>query len=117
MIAQRGADLASRAPSQKGSAGSPAVAKAAPAPAAQAVKRKLSFNEKHALETLPKEIAAMQARVRTLQAKLDDPTLYGRNQKAFTEATEALAGAQQGLSAAEERWLELEILREEIAGN
>jgi ABC transport system ATP-binding/permease protein len=115
MLAQRGADLASRAVPQKSTAGP--VAKTAPAPAAQPAKRKLSFHEKHALETLPTEIAAVQARIRTLHAQLDDPTLYGRDPTAFTEATEALASAELRLAAAEEKWLELEILREEIAGN
>jgi ATP-binding cassette subfamily F protein uup len=117
MMAQRGADLASRAAAQKVPAGSTPAAKASPAPAAPPAKRKLSFHEKHALETLPKEIAALQGRVRALQAKLDDTTLYGRNPKAFNEATQALATVQGKLAAAEERWLELEILREEIAGN
>jgi ATP-binding cassette subfamily F protein uup len=115
MIAQRGADLAGRSLPQKAKA-APA-GKGAPFPApAQSAKRKLSFNEKHALETLPKEIAALQARLRALQLKLDDPALYGRDPKAFAETTQALAEASSRLAAAEERWLELEILREEIAG-
>jgi len=118
MLAQRGADLAGRrlqkakpAPSAASPA-KPTGAPAAPSPA----RRKLSFNEKHALETLPKEIDALQARIRSLQSRLDDPSLYARDPKAFTETTAALAAAQTQLAAAEERWLELELLREEIAG-
>ncbi len=115
MIAQRGADLAGRSLPRKAKA-APA-GKSAPSPApAQSAKRKLSFNEKHALETLPKEIAALQARLRSLQLELGDPALYGRDPKAFAETTQALAEASSRLAAAEERWLELEILREEIAG-
>ena len=79
-------------------------------------KRRLSFHEKHALETLPSTIAALQAKVRALHDRLDDPALYARDRKAFDEASAALAAAQADLAAAEEKWLELEILREEVAG-
>ena len=79
-------------------------------------KRRLSFHEKHALETLPETIAALQAKVRALHDRLDDPGLYARDRKAFDEASAALAAAQAELAAAEEKWLELEILREDVAG-
>ncbi len=115
MLAQRGADLAGRSLLQK--ARTAPTAKSAPAPApAQAPKRKLSFHEKHALEALPKEIAALQERIEGLHQRLDDPAFYARDPKAFAEAAEALATAQSQLVAAEEKWLELELLREEIAG-
>jgi len=65
---------------------------------------------------LPKEIDALGGRIRALQARLGDPSFYSRDPKAFAEATAALAAAQSRLAAAEERWLELELLREEIAG-
>jgi ATP-binding cassette subfamily F protein uup len=114
MLAQRGADLAGRRTqkARPGPAGRPAGAPAAPSP----TRRKLGFNEKHALETLPKEIDALGGRIRALQARLGDPSFYSRDPKAFAEATAALAAAQSRLAAAEERWLELELLREEIAG-
>ena len=41
---------------------------------------------------------------------------YARDRKAFDEASAALAGAQAELAAAEEKWLQLEILREDVAG-
>jgi ABC transport system ATP-binding/permease protein len=114
MLAQRCADLASRR-LQKVKAASDA--RPANVPTAQvSLKRKLSFNEQHALKTLPKEIDALQARIRTLQGLLEDPSFYARDPKAFAETTGALASAQSQLAAAEERWLELEILREQIAG-
>src|SRR5262245_52053016 len=115
MLAQRGAELAGRTAPHKARA-APA-AKSAPSPApTQPPKRKLSFHEKHALDTLPKEMAALQARIKGLHQRLDDPAFYARDPKAFTEATEALAAAQSQLAATEEKWLELELLREEIAG-
>jgi ATP-binding cassette subfamily F protein uup len=77
-------------------------------------KRRLNFNEKHALDTLPKTIAKLQADIAKLQRFLDDPNLYAKDRKKFDETSAALAKAQKGLEEAEDRWLELEVLREEI---
>jgi ATP-binding cassette subfamily F protein uup len=112
MLAQRGADLA-RAEVKAAPAGEPKETKPAPG-AKPAAKRRLSFNEKHALETLPKTIAALDAKMKTLHQRLDDPGFYARDRKAFDEASAALVSAQAEKAAAEEKWLELEILRETI---
>ena len=112
MLAQRGDDI--RKPAAK-----PAAAPAKPKPArpvAEAARRKLNFNEKHALETLPDRMAALEAEVRRLQDKLADPQLYVRDRATFDKASTALAAAQAELHAAEERWLELELLRSQIEG-
>ena len=79
-----------------------------------APKRRLNFNEKHALETLPKTIEKLHAEIAKRQKLLDDPDLYARDRKKFDEASAAIAKAQHELAAAEDRWLELEVLREEI---
>jgi ATP-binding cassette subfamily F protein uup len=79
-----------------------------------APRRRLNFNEKHALETLPKTIARLQAEIAKQQRTLDDPDLYQKDRRKFDEASAAMAIAQQELAAAEDRWLELEVLREEI---
>jgi ATP-binding cassette subfamily F protein uup len=108
MLQQRGAD-ANRKPESRPAPKSPAVLRD-PKPG----KRRLSFNEKHALETLPREIAALQAKIRANQDLLADPGLYARDRQAFEQASAALVAAQADLSAAEEKWLTLEILREDI---
>src|SRR5215467_2973598 len=77
-------------------------------------RRKLSFNEKHALETLPGKIAELEAEIGRLEAVLADTTLYARDRAAFDRAASAMTARQTELAAAEERWLELELLREEI---
>ena len=74
----------------------------------------MSFNEKHALETLPKTIEKLQGEIAKQQRLLDDPDLYRKNRKKFDEASAAIAVAQKELVAAEDRWLELEVLKEEI---
>jgi ATP-binding cassette subfamily F protein uup len=114
MLAQRGVDLAGRQ-APKAKADKAAKPEQATAPA-KTPRRRLSFNDKHALETLPKQMAALQEKMRTLQQRLEDPGLYARDPKAFADTSAALAAAQAELTAAEERWLELEILREEIEG-
>jgi ABC transport system ATP-binding/permease protein len=114
MLAQRGADV------RKGGAkpAKPAVPeKPKPSrPAAEPARRKLSFNDKHALETLPGRIAALEAEIGRLHKLMADATLYARDRAGFDKVSTELAAAQSELAAAEERWLELELLRGEIEG-
>jgi ATP-binding cassette subfamily F protein uup len=83
---------------------------------AKAASRKLSFKDKHALETLPGRIAGLEREVVRLNAVLADPDLYARQPGRFAEATKALEDAQAALGEAEEQWLALEMLREELEG-
>ena len=113
MLAQRGADLTrtvlkeepEKPTRSSASAGGP-----------QAAPRKMKFKDKHALETLPKTIAALNSKASDLQARLDDPDFYTRDRAGFEKVTTDLGETQRKLAAAEEQWLELEILREELAG-
>ena len=82
---------------------------------AKATSRKLSFKDKHALESLPVEMDKLTAEVARLQRKLSDPNLFRRDPASFRAATSALEAAQSGLARAEERWLELELLRETLS--
>ena len=75
---------------------------------------RMNFNDQRALETLPDQIAAFQTQIAGLNAVLADLDLYARDAAQFRAATQALAIARQALAAAEERWLRLELLREEI---
>jgi ATP-binding cassette subfamily F protein uup len=77
----------------------------------------MTFKDKHALETLPATIAALQAKVDALQTKLGDPQFYARDRAAFEKASGELGALQRRIAAAEEQWLALEMLREEIAGS
>jgi ABC transport system ATP-binding/permease protein len=112
MLAQRGADVRRETVKAQAAVEEKKEAKAA-APTA-APKRRLNFNEKHALETLPKTIEKLQAEIAKQQKLLDDPSLYTKDRKKFEAASATIAKAQQELTAAEDRWLELEVLREEI---
>jgi ATP-binding cassette subfamily F protein uup len=111
MLAQRGRGVGAKVrPVEKAA---PAAAKAASSPATSSSKRKLSFNEKHALETLPKKVEALQAEAAKLNAAVAGD-LYTRDPKLFAKATARLEEVAREIGDAEERWLELEMLREEI---
>src|SRR5262245_6400321 len=90
MLLQRGSDLKRETMKAEAPAADEKKAVKAAAPAA-APKRRLSFNEKHALETLPKTIAKLQDDIARLQRTLDDPDLYRKDRKRFDEASAAIA--------------------------
>ncbi|MGY4569798.1 ATP-binding cassette domain-containing protein [Bradyrhizobium sp. USDA 3256] len=112
MLAQRGADV--KRETVKADAATEEKKEARAAAPEAAPRRRLSFNEKHALETLPKTIDKLHNEIAKQQKLLDDPDLYTKDRKTFDAASAAIAKAQQELAAAEDRWLELEVLREEI---
>ena len=78
--------------------------------------RRMSYNDHRALEMLPARITSLQARIDVLTSALADPDLYARDAAQFNNTTSALAAARDELIAAEEQWLSLEMLREEIDG-
>lgn len=112
MLKQRGADLKEKNIKNIGSA--PVTSKTTSSSLPPAQKRKLTFKDQHALDTLPKTMADLSAEISKQQKILDDPNLYAVDRQKFDAASEAVAKAQAALDAAEERWLELEILREQI---
>ena len=112
MVAQRGGGVSARAAVTRET---PKAAAAAPQPA-PAARRKLSFKDKHALETLPGEIEKLEAEIKALNDALADGNLYARDPNAFAAKSKALAETEAKRAAAEDRWLELEMLREELEG-
>jgi len=113
MIAQRGEAPAAQPAAKPKRAAEPS----APVPAPEGPrKRRLSFNQRRALEELPKQIDRLQAEIARHQDKLRDPDLFARDRAAFAAATTALETAQAALTAAEDEWLAVEMLREEIEG-
>jgi ABC transport system ATP-binding/permease protein len=110
MVAQRGYGLA-------GPLGAPGeiAQKAAKRPADRAIpKRKMGFNEKRALETLPGRIEKLRADLSELERKLADANFHARAPAAFASATKAYAEMRDALTGAEDEWLGLEMLREEL---
>jgi ABC transport system ATP-binding/permease protein len=110
MVAQRGAGIGAKIDGRK-------VARPkSKAPEAAKPRRKLSFKEKHALETLPERMAELRKLVTRQKTVLADADLYRRDKLKFEEVSQALARAEAELAEAEENWLAIEIRREEIEG-
>ncbi len=112
MLAQRGEGVKARkVEAAKAAAPSPQRAQST-----AATRTKLSFKDKHALETLPALIDKLSADIATLNAVLAEEGLFERNPARFNKAMEALALTQARLAESEEEWLRLEMLREEAEG-
>ncbi len=109
MLAQRGHGFAA-ASAPKSASKKPAATPGKPSPA----KPRLSFKDKHALETLPKHIAHLQDKIKAVQAKLADPNLFTRDPAGFAKLAATLETLTAEVTAAETQWLELELLREEL---
>ncbi|MBV9835235.1 MAG: ATP-binding cassette domain-containing protein, partial [Alphaproteobacteria bacterium] len=86
-----------------------------PAPRTES-RRKLSYKQQRALDELPQRIESLHAEIAALNTKLADTTLYARDPAAFNAAMTKLTATQAALTGAEDEWLELETLREELAG-
>ena len=113
MLVQRGKGVEAKALAATAGEPRPAtVVSTTPA----APKRKLAFKEKHALETLPKEIARLETERASLRKILAGPGFYARDAKAFDATAARLQAAEAALHGAEEEWLRLEMLRETLEG-
>ncbi|MEO1317582.1 MAG: ABC-F family ATP-binding cassette domain-containing protein [Pseudomonadota bacterium] len=83
---------------------------------ARAPRQKLSFKQEHRLKELPAEIDRLTAEIAKLEGLLADPDLFTREPVKFQKATVMLEERRSHLDTAEEEWLELEELREKLAG-
>ncbi|HEY1102719.1 MAG TPA: ATP-binding cassette domain-containing protein [Burkholderiaceae bacterium] len=100
--------LAAAAPEKPASSGKTA-AQPAPAPAlVQALpKKKLSYKEQRELDTLPGQIAALEAEQQALVAELADGSLYATDPRRAAELSQRNAAIDDALLAALERWEQL----------
>ena len=111
MVAQRGLGVEARRAKMETEKSTPVIFKATSQP-----KRKLSFKEKHALETLPGIMDKLHKDIARLETTLADASLFRRDPKGFDKAITSLAKARDDMAKAEERWLDLEMKREELEG-
>jgi ATP-binding cassette subfamily F protein uup len=100
---------------QRPAAGSPAPAPARkPAPRPQRPPERSRFDSRlqRELDRLPDRMAKVEVEIAATEERLADPGLYRRDPAAFQRLGEALERLRADLAAMEERWLELEGLRE-----
>ena len=75
---------------------------------------KLGYKEQRELDGLPDSIAGLETEIESLRENFADAGLYARDPKGFARISDRLAAAAAELTAAEERWLELEARREAL---
>ena len=112
MARQRGEGVQARKAEEK-------AAKADSSPAASRDKprtAKLTFKDKHALDTLPGEIEKIEKRIAAIETAMADPKLFARDGNRFHALSSELGALQADKDVKEERWLELEMKREEVEG-
>jgi ATP-binding cassette subfamily F protein uup len=97
-----------------GPAPAPAKKPAAPAPRVLKTPTKLSYKDARRLEELEGLLVALPETIAKMEQRLEDPGLYARDPDGFARKTARLTAAQAEKEAAEERWLELAALAEEL---
>ena len=75
---------------------------------------KLSYKDQRRLEVLNASMPRLAADIAALEISLHDPDLYGRDRVRFETLTARLATTRAELSAAEDEWLALEELKENL---
>ncbi|MDJ0943413.1 MAG: ABC-F family ATP-binding cassette domain-containing protein [Kiloniellales bacterium] len=112
MLAQRGSGVV--VPEAAKTARPKRPRPAAP-PAVPPRKRRLSPREQHALKTLPAEIERLSAEAARLESAMADPSAYEKDRAAVERAARALDSTQAKLQAAEDEWLRLALLKDELS--
>ena len=77
--------------------------------------RKLSYKDQRDLDRLPGEVARIDGEIAAIEELLHDPDLYARDPARFDELTRRSASLREAKNAAEERWLEVAELAENLA--
>ncbi len=112
MLAQRGEGVTARKADKTTPAKKEKSASSNGSPAKPQQKSKLSFTQRHLLQTLPETIEKLEARLEALQADMSDPQLYAKNPDKFASLSTQITELTAEKDAAEEQWLELEMLNE-----
>ena len=78
------------------------------------VGKKLSYKHRFRLEKLPKEMESFELAIAEIEDQLTQPDLYSKDPERFNQLAAKLEEAKDNLKKAEEEWLELEAIREEL---
>ena len=114
MLAQRGNAPVERQSQKSNKPANKAKAETGSRKTDTASGKKLSYKQKYALETLPGRIEQLTAEIADLETRLADPKFYEVDRKGFEDTAAALDIKRVDLVAAEDEWLELEMLREQL---
>ena len=86
------------------------------APGAQARTAKLSYKDQRDLDRLPAEIERIGVEIAATEEALSDADIFTKDPARFAALTARLTQLRSERDAAEERWLEVAAMAEELAG-
>ncbi len=89
-------------------------AKPAPQPQTQKKASKLSYNQQRLLEVLPQQVSDYEQKIHETEQQLCDGDLYNTNREKFEKLSAKLVKLQKDCEAAENQWLEIQALKEEL---
>lgn len=78
---------------------------------------KLSYNQQRLLEVLPLKVSELEENIRQIEEKLGCGDLYNADRETFDRLTEELSTKKQELENAENQWLEIQMIKEELEQN
>ena len=70
--------------------------------------QRMTYKDQHLLDTLPKQIEILEARVREIEGILSDHSLYSKDPTRFALLSKELVSAQEEIEKKVERWMEIE---------
>ena len=77
-------------------------------------KRKLSFKDTYDLKNLPVQIEKLERELKEYETILNKKDLYQNDRKTFDKAAIKITNIKNNISKAEDKWLSLQILNDEI---
>ncbi len=77
--------------------------------------KKLTYNQQRLLQILPDKITELENKIIDISQRLSDADLYQNNREEFFALTDELKEIQNQKSEAEDQWLEISLLAEEIS--
>jgi ATP-binding cassette subfamily F protein uup len=77
---------------------------------------KLSYKDQRDYDLLPGRVEDLGAEIAAAEAALSDPDLYAKNPTRFAELTQKIEKLRAERDAAEERWLALAEMVEQLGG-
>ena len=80
-------------------------------------KKKMSYKNVYDLEILPLKIEKLEKELKEYENILNIKNLYEKDRKTFDKVAKEITNIKKNISNAEDKWLELQILNEELNKN
>lgn len=88
-----------------------------PAAPIQKKSARLSYNQQRLLEVLPQKAAELEEEIRQIEDSLGNGDLYNSDRNEFDRLTQTLQEKKQELEEAENQWLEIQMIKDELEQN